>query len=72
VNRQAIRRLPFPLRVPVQIFAPTGEHRARPDGALVGTRFVRCGQCGGVESAATVHGSVLRCAEGHVQAGGTA
>ncbi|MCI3246496.1 hypothetical protein [Streptomyces spinosisporus] len=51
-----------------------GLHRApaqRPEGALVGQKFVRCGQCGGVESAATVHGTQLRCAEGHlVPAGG--
>lgn len=47
-----------------------GQHRApRPPvpGALVEQEFVRCGRCGGVESAATRHGDVLRCAEGHVQ-----
>lgn len=52
----------------------TGRHRApRPPapGALVGQQFVRCARCGGVESAATVHGGVLRCTEGHtVPAGG--
>lgn len=46
----------------------TGRHRAVPapgTGAVVGQRFVRCGRCGGVESAATVHGDIVRCAEGH-------
>lgn len=42
-----------------------GRHRApRIPGQLVGTRFVHCPTCG-VEIAATVHGSVLLCAEGH-------
>ncbi|NUS26103.1 MAG: hypothetical protein HOV92_18030 [Streptomyces sp.] len=52
----------------------TGRHRAvEPPvpGAVVGQRFVRCGRCGGVESAVTVHGDIVRCAEGHtVPAGG--
>lgn len=46
-----------------------GRHRApRQPGQIVDQRFVRCARCGGVESAATVHGGVLRCAEGHVAA----
>ena len=52
-----------------------GRHRAQPQlvpGALVDTRFVRCGTCGGVESAATVHGDLVRCAEGHAQPAGGA
>lgn len=51
-----------------------GQHRVpsqRPEGALVGQQFVHCGQCGGVESAATRHGTALLCTEGHlVPAGG--
>lgn len=45
-----------------------GRHRAvQPPvpGALVDQQFVRCGRCGGVESAATIHGDIVRCAEGH-------
>lgn len=52
-----------------------GQHHApRPPapGALVGQEFVRCVPCGGIESAATRHGDVLRCAEGHVQSAGGA
>jgi len=64
---QLIRSLPQPLRWAAQVVAPTGQHRARPDGSLVRTTFVRCEACGGVDSAATVHGSVVRCAEGHMQ-----
>jgi hypothetical protein len=67
VNRQQIRTWPAPLRIAAQIIAPTGQHRARPHGALVTTKFVRCDNCGGVESAATRHGDALRCAEGHLQ-----
>jgi hypothetical protein len=48
----------------------TGQHRkpapAPAPGAVVAQQFVRCGRCGGIESAATRHGDVIRCAEGHV------
>lgn len=54
----------------------TGQHRKPPTpavpGALVGQRFVHCDRCGGVESAATVHGDQLRCAEGHLVVPGVA
>ena len=54
-----------------RLLPPTGMHRRIP-GQLVETRFVHCPACG-VESAATVHGSLVRCAEGHEQqAGGAA
>ena len=71
MTREQILNLPKPLRIAVQIVAPTGQHRPqRAYGAVVDQQFVRCGRCGGVESAATVHGTQLRCAEGHlVQAG---
>lgn len=51
----------------------TGQHRRTPflPGQLVATRFVRCTACGGVESAATVHGTALLCAEGHQIPGDT-
>ncbi len=42
--------------------APSGRHRAV--GALASQRFVHCPVCG-VETAATVHGAALLCAEGH-------
>jgi hypothetical protein len=73
VTREQILSLPKPLRVVVQFVAPTGQHRPqRPQGAVVEQRFVHCPPCG-VETAATVHGSTLRCAEGHiVPAGGGA
>lgn len=58
----------------------TGQHRAcprpqpvfppAPHAAVAPQAFVHCGPCG-VETAATVHGSTLLCAEGHtVPAGG--
>lgn len=44
----------------------TDRHRApRPHAAVVEQRFVACTVCG-VETAATVHGLLLLCAEGHV------
>lgn len=56
-----------------------GRHRARPTAddfppapraSVVTQAFVHCPACG-VETAATVHGAALRCAEGHlVPAGG--
>ncbi|OXS35428.1 hypothetical protein CHR28_10495 [Streptomyces sp. XY006] len=43
-----------------------GRHRSqRPYAALVQQAFVHCRSCG-VETAATVHGAALRCAEGHL------
>lgn len=69
MNRQSIRSWPAPLRIAAEIVAPTGTHRARPHGAIVDTTFVTCGACGGVETAATRHGDVLLCAEGHEQGG---
>lgn len=46
----------------------TGQHRkpTPAEGAVVGQQLVRCGRCTGIESAATVHGKAVRCAEGHV------
>lgn len=46
----------------------TGQHR-RPHAAIVNQRFAHCPACG-VDTAATVHGQVLRCAEGHEIHGG--
>lgn len=46
----------------------TDQHRKpRPPipGAVVGQRFVDCATCG-VSTAATVHGDLVRCTEGHV------
>jgi hypothetical protein len=37
----------------------------RPHAAIVDQRFVTCRECG-VDTAATVHGLVLMCTEGHV------
>lgn len=71
MTRETILSLPRPLRVVVQLVAPTGQHRPqRPELALVDTVFVRCFDCGEVESAATRHGDRLRCAEGHLQPAG--
>jgi hypothetical protein len=47
-----------------------GQHRKLPVGAVAPQRFVDCPECG-VETAATVHGSALLCAEGHQIPGGT-
>jgi hypothetical protein len=62
VTRAQVLALPRPLRCVARIFWPTGQHR--PHGAVVATRFVHCPVCG-VETAATVHGRALLCAEGH-------
>lgn len=64
-----------PIRALRQIGNAGGRHRRtrqKPDGAVVDQRFVTCAPCGGVESAATVHGDgvFVLCAEGHVQDGG--
>ncbi|MEU6597916.1 hypothetical protein [Streptomyces flaveolus] len=69
MNRRSILNLPAPLRICAQILAPTGQHRARPHGAITTQEFVTCAACGGVETAATRHDDVLRCAEGHQQPG---
>jgi hypothetical protein len=72
-----VRRLPRPLRAPLRVAGiHTGRHRgprAVPvPGAVVSQEFVHCPTCE-VETAATVHGGVARCAEGHtVQTGGAA
>ena len=67
-----VRRLPRPLRAPLRIAGVhTGKHRGprAVPGVIVGQEFVRCGACGGVETAATRHGDMLRCAEGHLVEG---
>lgn len=66
-----VRRLPRPLRAPARLVVHTGKHRGpRFPGQVATQRFVACGPCG-VETAATVHGDQLLCAEGHiVPAGG--
>ncbi|TVZ96465.1 hypothetical protein [Streptomyces sp. BK340] len=69
MTRETILRLPAPLRICAQLVWPTGQHR--PHGSVVGQRFTYCPGCGGL-TAHTVHGPLLRCAEGHEQpAGGT-
>jgi hypothetical protein len=67
-----VRRLPRPLRAPLRLAGfHTGKHRGprAVPGAVVGQEFVTCSPCGGVETAATRHGSVLVRAEGHRQDG---
>lgn len=73
MTRETILNLPTPLRWAAQVVVPTGKHRPqRPAGAVVDTRFVHCTPCG-VETAASVHGGIVRCSEGHDQpAGGVA
>jgi hypothetical protein len=66
-----VRRLPRPLRVPLRAAGiHTGRHRGprAVPGAIVGQRFVHCPVCK-VETAATIHGSLLRCTEGHLVEG---
>jgi hypothetical protein len=47
-----------------------GRHRAvRVPGPLARQRFVHCPACGHTTTA-TVHGSLVRCAEGHHVTGG--
>ncbi len=67
MTRAQILALPQPLRWAAQMVWPTGQHR--PDGALAGQQFVDCPTCQ-VSTAATVHGTTLLCAEGHLVAGG--
>ena len=51
------------------LFRGHGRHRAnRLPGQLFATRLIHCDPCGGL-AAATVHGALLRCTEGH-QIGG--
>lgn len=73
MTRAQILALPAPLRVLVQIVVPTGLHRparpSRPHGALAAQRFVWCDPCG-VETAATLHGALVRCTEGPIVHGG--
>ncbi|MFF7550888.1 hypothetical protein ACFZCU_45900 [Streptomyces canus] len=64
MTREQILNLPRPLRIAVQLVAPTGQHRPR--GAIVDTRFVDCTPCG-VSTVASVHGGTVLCAEGHQQ-----
>jgi len=66
-----VRRLPRPLRAPLRVAGVhTGRHRGpRFTGQLVPQRFVDCPTCG-VATAATVHGRLVLCAEGHEQVGG--
>lgn len=62
-----VRRLPAPLRVPLRVAGVhTGKHRGprAVEGAIAPQRFVNCVECG-VETAATVHGQIVRCTEGH-------
>lgn len=68
MTREQIFNLPQPIRWAAQMVWPTGQHR--PDGALVGQQFVDCPVCE-VSTAATVHGSAIRCTEGHLVAGVT-
>ncbi|MFD3929720.1 hypothetical protein [Streptomyces sp. NPDC058614] len=64
-----VRRLPTPMRAPFRLVVHTGKHRGpRFPGQVTVQRFVHCSACG-VETAATVHGSVLLCAEGHLVQG---
>jgi hypothetical protein len=57
-------------RAATRMWPATGEHRRTP-GPLAPQQFVHCTPCG-VETAATRHGDVLRCTEGHTQPAGGA
>ncbi|KUN02774.1 hypothetical protein AQI95_24855 [Streptomyces yokosukanensis] len=51
------------------LFRGHGRHRSpRVPGQITEQRFVNCPECK-VETAATVHGTALLCAEGHVVGG---
>jgi hypothetical protein len=65
VTRDRILALPTPLRQIAQTVWPTGQHRP----GIVPMRFVDCPACG-VGTAATVHGQLVLCAEGHEIGGG--
>ncbi|MFI2761343.1 hypothetical protein ACH5A3_21115 [Streptomyces echinatus] len=69
MNREQIKGWPAPLRIAAQLIAPTGQHRARPHGAITTQEFVTCKACGDVETTATRHGDIVRCTEGHQQPG---
>ena len=43
----------------------TGQHRARPAGAIVDQDFAHCARCK-TTVPVTVHGDLLVCAEGHL------
>lgn len=45
-----------------------GRHRRQPQAGVVPQAFVHCTVCG-VETAATVHGGLVRCTEGHIVEG---
>lgn len=64
-----VRRLPRPLRAPLRVAGVhTGRHRkphALPHGAVASQEFVHCPVCR-VETAATRHGLLIRCTEGHL------
>lgn len=62
-----LRDLPILHRAAGVVFPPTGAHRRLP-GQLAPQQFVDCPTCG-VETAATVHGTALLCAEGHLIGG---
>lgn len=68
MNAAKLLDLPILHRAVGAVFPPTGAHRRQP-GQLVPQRFVHCLACG-VEIAATVHGRLVLCAEGHEQPGG--
>ena len=66
-----VRRLPRPLSAPLRVAGMhTGKHRGprAVPGVIVDTEFVHCPTCK-VETAATRHGDMLRCTEGHLQPG---
>ncbi|MFI8351241.1 hypothetical protein [Streptomyces sp. NPDC085596] len=63
MTREAVLALPQPLRWLFQLVWPTGLHR--PHAAICGQQFVHCPDCG-VDTAASVHGDLIRCAEGHI------
>ena len=67
MTRESILKLPAPLRFCAQMLRPTGLHR--PHAAIVEQRFTYCPGCGDLVSH-TVHGQLMRCTEGHEQAGG--
>lgn len=67
MTRTRILALPQPFRWAAQLVWPTGLHR--PHAAIVDQQFVHCPTCQ-VDTAATVHGTALLCAEGHLVSGG--
>ncbi|MYS16579.1 hypothetical protein [Streptomyces sp. SID4982] len=63
MTRAQVLALPQPLRWMFQLVWPTGLHR--PHAAIVGQQFVHCPDCG-VDTAASIHGTLIRCTEGHI------